>query len=65
MKCGNMFFISAQTIHFGNSFEQPRRGGSNDYPPCMVLISNKEDTKYPCKPNFSLYKVGFTGVYMM
>ena len=34
------------------SLEPPRRGGSNEYPQSMLLIRNKKNNIYPCKPQF-------------
>ena len=46
----------------GYPLEQPRRGGSNEYPQSMVLSRNKKNNVYPCKPKFYYIKVGFKGV---
>ena len=54
-----MFHISAQNIDCGYSLEQPRRGGSNEYPQSMFLSRNKKNNVYPCKPQFYFIKVGF------
>ena len=38
----DIFNIFAQNIDFGYSFESPRRGGSNEYPPSMFWIKNTQ-----------------------
>ena len=63
MKNSDIFQISALNIDCGYSLEPPRRGGSNEYPQCMLnLSSNKKNNIYPCKPQFYYIKVGFKGV---
>ena len=57
----DIFYISAQNIDCGYSLEPPRRGGSNEYPQSMILIRNKKNNVYPCKPQFYYMKVGFMG----
>ena len=57
-----IFFISAQNIDCGYSLEQPRRGGSNEYPQSMFLSRNKKNNVYPYKPQFYCIKVEFKGV---
>ena len=42
------------------SLEPPGRGGSNEYPQCMVFSRNKKSNVYPCKHQFYYIKVGFT-----
>ena len=44
----------AQHIDCGYTLEL---GGSNEYPQSMILIKNKKDNVYPCKPQFYLIKV--------
>ena len=56
------FHIFAQNINCGYSLETPRRGGSNEYPQSILLIRNKKNNVYPCKPQFYYIKVGFKGV---
>ena len=58
----DIFHMSAQNIDCGNSLEQSRRGGSNEYPQSMFLSRNKKNNVYPCKPQFYYIKVGFKGV---
>ena len=58
----DIFYISAQNIDCGYSFEPPRRGGSNEYPQSMFLNRNKRNNVYPCKPQFYYIKVGFEEV---
>ena len=62
MKYSDIFHISAQNIDCGYSLEPPRRGGSNEYPQSMFLSKNKNNSIYPCKPQFYYIKVGFKGV---
>ena len=47
MKIFNIFLIFAQIIDCGNTLEQPRWGGSNEYPQSMFLSKNKKKV-YPC-----------------
>ena len=61
-KNSDIFHISAQNIDCGYSLEQPRRGGSNEYPQSMFLSRNKKNNVYPGKPQFYYIKVGFNGV---
>ena len=35
-----------------------KTGNSNEYPQSMFLSRNKKNNVYPCKPEFSLYKIG-------
>ena len=56
------FHISAQNIDCWYSLEQPRRGGSNEYPQSMISSRNKKNNVYTCKPQFYYIKVGFKGV---
>ena len=39
-----------------------RQGGSNKYPQCMFVSTNKKNIVYPCKPQFYYIKVGFKWV---
>ena len=52
----------AQNIDCGYSLEPSCRGGSNEYPPSMLLSRNKTINVYPCKPQYYYIKVGFKGV---
>ena len=61
-KNSDIFHISAQNIHCGNSLEPPRRGSSNEYPQSMIWSRNKKNSVYPCKPQFYYIEVGFKGV---
>ena len=61
IKISDIFHISDQNIDCGYSLEPPRRGGSNEYPQSMLLIRNKKNNVYPCKPQFYYIKVGFKG----
>ena len=58
----DIFHISAQNIDCGHPLEQPRRGGSNEYPQSIFLSKNKKNNVYPCKPQFYYIKVGFKGL---
>ena len=40
-----LFNIFAQNIHCGYTLEPPHRGGSNEYPQCMIWIKNKKISK--------------------
>ena len=62
IKNSHIFPISAHNMDCGYSLEPPRRGGSNEYPQFMLLIRNKKNNVYPCKPQFYYIKVGFKGV---
>ena len=62
IKNSDIFHISAQSIDCGYSLELHRRGGSNEYPQSMLLIRNKKNNEYPCKPQFYYIKVGFKGI---
>ena len=62
IKISDIFHISAQNIDCGYLLEPPRRGGSNKYPQSMLLIRNKKNNVYPCKPQFYCIKVGYEGV---
>ena len=61
-KNSDIFHISAQIIDCGYSLEQPRRGGSNEYPQSMSWAEIRKNNAYPCKPQFYNIKVGFKGV---
>ena len=61
-KNSDIFHISAQNIDCGYLLEPPRWGGSNEYPPSMILSRNKKVNVYPSKPQFYCIKVGFKGV---
>ena len=65
IKIASIFLNSAQNIDSGYSLEPPRRGGSNEYPQSIVLIRNKKNNVYPCKPQFYYIKVGFKGVKIL
>ena len=41
--------------------EQPRPGGSNEYPLSMFLSRRKKNNVYPCKPQFYYKNMGFKG----
>ena len=53
-KNSNIFHISAQNIDCGYSLEQPRRGGSNEYPQSMFLSRNKKIMYTPVNPSFTI-----------
>ena len=55
-------FRISQNIDCGYSLEQPRRGGSNEYPQSMFLSRYQKINVYPCKHQFYYIKVGFKGV---
>ena len=61
-KKSDIFHISAQNIDCGYSLEQPRRGGSDEYPQAMFLSRDKKNNVYPSKPQFYYIKVEFKGV---
>ena len=44
IKKSDIFYIFAQNIDCGYSFEPPRRGGSNEYPQSMFLSRNTKNT---------------------
>ena len=46
IKNSDILDISAQNIYCGYSLEQPRRGGSNEYPQYMFLSRNKRKIIY-------------------
>ena len=56
MKKSDNFHVSAQNIDCWYSLEPPR------VPTIYVLIRNKKNNAYPCKPQFYYIKVGFKGV---
>ena len=58
----DIFHFSALNSDCGYSLEQPRRGGSKEYPQSMVLSRNKKNNVYPCKTQFYYKKVGFKEV---
>ena len=62
IKNSDIFHISAQNIDCGYPLEQPRQGGSNEYPQSMFFSRNKKNNVYPCKSQFYYIKVGFKGV---
>ena len=45
IKISEFFHISDQNMDCGYSLEQPRRGGSNEYPESMFLSRNKENNE--------------------
>ena len=55
IKKSDFFYFSGQNIGCGYTLEQPRRGGSNEYPQSMFFSRNKTNNVYPCKPSF-VYK---------
>ena len=61
-KNSDIFHIPAQNIDCGYSLEQPRRGGSKEYPQSMFLSINKKSNVYQCKHQFYCIKVGFKAV---
>ena len=62
IKISDIFHMSAHNIACGYSLETPRRGGSNEFHNLCFLSRNKQNTVYPCKPQFYNIKVGFNGV---
>ena len=62
IKKSDIFHTSAHNIDCGYSLEQPRRGGSNEYPQSMFLSRKKKNSVYPCKPQFYYTKMGFEGI---
>ena len=42
IKNSDIFHISAQNINFEYLLEQPRQGGSNEYPQSMFFQQNKK-----------------------
>ena len=57
-----IFFLKfAQNIDCGYTLEQPRRGGSNEYPQSMFWSKNNKNN--PCIPKFCYTNVGNEGVY--
>ena len=56
IKNSDIFHVSAQNIDCGYSLEQPRRGGSNEYPQSIFLSRNKKNNVYPRKPQFYYLK---------
>ena len=63
-KKSDLFYISAQSIDCGYSWEPPRRGGSQEYPQsmCFNRNNNKKNNVYLRKSQFYYIKVGFKGV---
>ena len=41
--------------------EQPRRGGSNEYPQSMFWSKNKKNSYTPAYPSFTVEKLGLRG----
>ena len=61
----DIFLIFAQNIDCGYMLEPPRRGGSKEYPQCMICSKNKKNMYTPVYSSFFFYiKVGFKGVYI-
>ena len=60
IKNSDIFHNPAQNIDCGYSLEQPRRGGSNEYPQSM-LFSNIRKIMFTPVNDISLYKSGFLG----
>ena len=53
-----IFLIFAQNIDFGYTLEQPRRGGSNEYPQSMFCSKNKNQrTNGPVNAHLSLLHI--------
>ena len=61
MKNSDNFHVSAQNIDCWYSLEPPRRGVLTSTI-IYVLIRNKKNNLYPCKPQFYYIKVGVKGV---
>ena len=57
-KIGNNFLILGPNKDCGCSLEIPQWGGSNKQSQPMFPKENWRNDEYPCKPHFSLYKVG-------
>ena len=55
-KFSDIFHVTALNIDCGYLLEQPRRGGSNEYPRSIFLSRNKKNNVYPCKPQFYYIK---------
>ena len=55
-----ILYIFAQSIHCGYTLEQPRRGGSNEYPQCTFWIENKKIRYTSAYPSFAIE----SGVYI-
>ena len=53
-KKSDIFHISAQNIHCGNSLEPPRWGGSNEYPQYMFLSRNQKIIYTSVNPSFTI-----------
>ena len=60
-KICNIFHINGPKIDCGCLSELPHWGGSNKHTQSMSVEKNKSNNVYPCKPHFSLYKVGLWG----
>ena len=58
----DIIHMTAQNIDCRHALEPPWRGGSNEYPQSMFLSRNKNNTVYPCKPQFYYIKVWIKGV---
>ena len=59
LKIGDIFLKCAPNIDCGCLLEPPHRRGSNEYPPSMLWRQKKQNSEYPGKPHFILYKVFF------
>ena len=62
MKTCDSFLIYGLNIDCGCLLEPPHRGDSNKHSQSIFLNKTKKNNVYPCKPHFSLYKVGFQRV---
>ena len=59
-KNSDTFHMSAQNINCGYSLEPPRRGGLTSTHN-LFLSRNKKHNVYPCKPSFTIQKLGLRG----
>ena len=50
----DIFHISVQNVDCGYSLEQPRRGGSNEYPQFMFWAEIRKITYTPANPSFTI-----------
>ena len=47
-------FLLKKKIYCGYTLEQPRQGGSNEYPQSMFWSKNKKNRFTPVFPNFAI-----------
>ena len=54
IKKNDIFLFFSQNIDCGYSLEPPRRGGSNEYPQCMLFSKIRKIMYTPVNPSFTI-----------